>query len=449
MFESYGIDPVFNVKAMVHQTGVAAATLRAWERRYGIPSPPRTGSGYRLYSARDVAIIRWLKAQIESGMSISQAVSLLHSQIGQPGTSRASTVHAPDKLPASLQRLHDDIIAAAPTYSEDIIEHAFNEAFSILPVEDVCINLIQPVLVTLGAMWHAGEVSVSTEHYVTNLVRRRLIALLSVAPSTTRPERILSACAPGEYHELGLLMLSVFLRRRGFGVVYLGQNTPASRMLDTINQIQPEVMLVSASRLRPASNLLSMFESFHNTLHTQRAPIYAYGGRVFNQIPSLRDRMPGVFVGENAMDSTNTITHLMSNRGAHALTQVGGSRPESRSALATLRRLRSEIVSRSSADISVDSFEFNTVAQKYERAQEASEHLYGILDAAVNFDQPNILTEAAYWEWDTFAPDGVQPEQLSKCARHLIAAVRACVDAPTIEILEPYLLEMQTALRTS
>jgi MerR family transcriptional regulator, light-induced transcriptional regulator len=449
MFENYGIDPVFNVKAMVHQTSVAAATLRAWERRYGIPSPPRTGSGYRLYSARDVAIIRWLKAQIESGMSISQAVSLLHSQLGQPSVNRTSIATSTDRLPASLQRLHDDIIAAAPKYDEDAIERAFNEAFSIFPVEDVCLNLIQPVLVTLGAMWHAGEMSISTEHYVTNLVRRRLISLLSVAPTATRTERILSACAPGEYHELGLLMLSVFLRRRGYGVVYLGQNTPATRMLDTINQIQPEVMLVSASRLRPASNLLSMLESFQNTLYTERAPIYAYGGRIFNHMPGLRDRMPGVFVGENAVDSANTLAQLMNNRGSSMFSQPTQARPEGRAALAALRQARSEIISRASARISADSFDFNTVAQKYERAQEASEHLYEILDAAVNFDQPAILTEAAYWEWDTFAPDGVQPEQLSICAMHLITSVRDSVPAQAHEVIEAYLAEMQTALRTS
>jgi cobalamin-dependent methionine synthase I len=244
-------------------------------------------------------------------------------------------------------------------------------------------------------------------------------------------------------------MLSVFLRRRGFGVVYLGQNTPATRLLDTLNQIHPEVMLVSASRLRPASQLLSMLESFQNTLHTHRAPIYAYGGRIFNHMPSLRDRMPGVFVGENAMDSANALAQLMGNHGTQAVTSPTGARPEIRTALTTLRRLRSEIISRSSAAISADSFDFNTVAQKYERAQEASEHLYEILDAAVNFDQPAILTEAAYWEWDTFAPDGVQPEQLSKCAMHLIAAVRASIHAPMINAIDPYLVEMQTALRAS
>ena len=96
MFDDYSDDPIYNVKAIALQSGVKASTLRAWERRYGVPKPDRTGSGYRLYSSRDIATIRWLKAQIESGMSISQAVSLLYS-VQQVARQHSSNV-APTKV---------------------------------------------------------------------------------------------------------------------------------------------------------------------------------------------------------------------------------------------------------------------------------------------------------------------------------------------------------------
>src|SRR6476660_6469566 len=44
--------PLFNTIAVVHQTGVPAPTLRAWERRYGILAPRRGENDYRLYSER-------------------------------------------------------------------------------------------------------------------------------------------------------------------------------------------------------------------------------------------------------------------------------------------------------------------------------------------------------------------------------------------------------------
>lgn len=74
----YSDTPLFNTKAVVQQTGVPAPTLRAWERRYTILSPYRSNNAYRLYSERDIARIRWLKARVDAGMTISQAIALLH-----------------------------------------------------------------------------------------------------------------------------------------------------------------------------------------------------------------------------------------------------------------------------------------------------------------------------------------------------------------------------------
>src|SRR5579884_1558535 len=77
--EGFSDVPLFNTKAVVHQTGVPAPTLRAWERRYGILSPHRGENDYRLYSERDIATVAWLRQRVESGMTISQAIALLHS----------------------------------------------------------------------------------------------------------------------------------------------------------------------------------------------------------------------------------------------------------------------------------------------------------------------------------------------------------------------------------
>ena len=69
--------PIYNIKAVVEATGLAAATFRAWERRYGTLTPGRTEGGYRLYSASDIATLQWLKQRVGEGLSISQALALL------------------------------------------------------------------------------------------------------------------------------------------------------------------------------------------------------------------------------------------------------------------------------------------------------------------------------------------------------------------------------------
>src|SRR5258708_2897544 len=79
VLNAYSDMPLYNTKAVVHQTGVPAPTLRAWERRYGILTPRRGDNDYRLYSERDMMLVAWLRERVEGGMTISQAIALLHT----------------------------------------------------------------------------------------------------------------------------------------------------------------------------------------------------------------------------------------------------------------------------------------------------------------------------------------------------------------------------------
>ena len=69
--------PKYNIKAVCSETGIRPVTLRAWERRYKLLEPHRTRSNYRLYSERDVAVLRWLKSRVDSGLPISTAATEL------------------------------------------------------------------------------------------------------------------------------------------------------------------------------------------------------------------------------------------------------------------------------------------------------------------------------------------------------------------------------------
>ncbi len=70
--------PIYNIKAVSHIVGLLPVTLRAWERRYGLLHPSRGNQGYRMYSEHDLQTLRWVKMQIDSGMSISRAVDHLN-----------------------------------------------------------------------------------------------------------------------------------------------------------------------------------------------------------------------------------------------------------------------------------------------------------------------------------------------------------------------------------
>lgn len=63
----------FRINRVAETTGIPEATLRAWERRYQVPKPSRTPSGYRLYSADDVAQVRKMRELCEAGISPADA----------------------------------------------------------------------------------------------------------------------------------------------------------------------------------------------------------------------------------------------------------------------------------------------------------------------------------------------------------------------------------------
>lgn len=418
MFDDYSDDPIYNVKAIALQSGVKASTLRAWERRYGVPKPDRTGSGYRLYSSRDIATIRWLKTQIESGMSISQAVSLLYSM--QQATRQHSSNVAPAKVvsvatgsevPKRLTDLHDQMVANATIFGESSIEAALQEAFSIYAVEDVCINLIQPVLITVGEQWHRGEISINVERFFSNVIRRKLMVMLDALAPPIRKARIIVGCAPGELHEMGILMLALFLRRRGYDVIYLGQSIAVAGLDRVLQTLQPQGMLLSAGTLSTAASLIDVAGVVIQQGY--RSMILAYGGHIFNTFPDLRFLIPGHLLSTSALKAVNALEEIFESKTVTRMHLPPRAR-EMQDALIALRANRVTII----ADMADNTRRLGDRASVIDIA----EHLLIVLESAVRLEQPAVLQDVHIWEWDTRLL--IDLPQLSRVVHALDHAIR-------------------------
>ena len=108
----------------------------------------------------------------------------------------------------------------------------------------------------------------------------------------TRDARIVSACAPDEYHEIGILMISLFLRRGGYNVIYLGQSISGTRLEEMLLKTRPNVLLISASGLISAANMLDVVEAIR-AHPSNDGLVLAFGGRIFGRMPQLQERVPG------------------------------------------------------------------------------------------------------------------------------------------------------------
>lgn len=313
LLSEFSDEPIYNMKAVEQQTGISAATLRAWERRYALVEPRRTASGYRLYSDRDVALLRWVRHQMHEGLTISRVVAMLEAMrhhddaiwIDMENTPPASHSDAPAPPSSLVMALCQALIALDDDRADEIME----QAFALYTLPTVYVELITPTLVEIGEAWHRGEIFISTEHFATTYLRGRLLSLLQAYPNRHDMPMIMVGCAPNERHEVGALIFAVMLRQHGYNVIYLGQDVPVEDIIETALQERPAMVCLSANSEATALALRHVQAGLDRAGHP--APLFGYGGRAFDQNPDLRREVPGTYLGSDPRDSINIITNLL------------------------------------------------------------------------------------------------------------------------------------------
>jgi DNA-binding transcriptional MerR regulator len=303
--------PVYALGAVAQETGVKGDTLRAWERRYGLPDPARSEGGHRLYSQRDIDTVKWLLARQREGLRIKGAVALWHGLQAEGRDPLRSSQEAPQARGQTMRALRDEWVAACLAFDESRAEQALTEAFARYPPEMVCVELLGAGIAQIGQAWYQGQATVQQEHFASALAMRRVESLILAAPPPTRAGRILTVCPPGEQHTFGLLTLTYLLRRHGWETIYLGANVPLARLGEVIRTTRPALIVSSAFQLPPAAALIEMAH-----LGAQEGIPLAYGGGILEQA-SLRERIPGHYLGANLADVPRQVERLLSSPPPH------------------------------------------------------------------------------------------------------------------------------------
>ncbi|MFZ1878666.1 MAG: B12-binding domain-containing protein [Gaiellaceae bacterium] len=221
-----------NIAALTRRTGISPDTIRKWEQRYAVLQPSRTPGGQRRYSELDVARVEWLKARIHEGYRIGEAATLLGS--GYPVVAGTATEIASALVEATIRA---DVNGLARLVDQALSGPSLEDAFS---------ESLAPALTEVGALWADGKIGVAQEHLASGTVRAALQKLLSDPRGGLRGTAVL-ACAPGEQHEIGLLMLAVLLRADGWQVAYLGPDTPPLEALSLAIDVGARAVCFSAT----------------------------------------------------------------------------------------------------------------------------------------------------------------------------------------------------------
>lgn len=245
----------YRIQVVAERTGVPAATLRAWERRYGIPVPARTQSSYRLYSDRDIELVRLLNAHCEAGMSPAEAARMLRERDETPAEPPATTDDVYDVL---VRRMMD----AVNRFDTHALETELSQVIALGSPTTVFERVVSPLQVQVGDRWHEGTLTTAQEHWVTETLESAMRALHRVVQPAEADRLVLLACFAEELHTLPLYGAAFRFSSWGYRAVVLGARTPPSALEAARVSLDPDLIGLSCTVPPPAEQAQRLVQAY-------------------------------------------------------------------------------------------------------------------------------------------------------------------------------------------
>jgi DNA-binding transcriptional MerR regulator len=225
----------YSIKDLEQLSGIKAHTLRIWEQRYNIISPKRTDTNIRTYDDHDLKLVLNISLLKEHGYKISDIARLSVEEMYR------------EVIKISDRKLnYPDQIHALTISMIDLEEERFEKIISTnilqFGFENTMIYIIYPFLSRIGTLWITGSVGPAQEHFITNLIRQKLIVAIDGQVSKQRPDskKYMLFLPEGELHEISLLFANYIIRARYNKVIYLGQSLPFNELVFAYNIHKPD-----------------------------------------------------------------------------------------------------------------------------------------------------------------------------------------------------------------
>ena len=239
----------YSIRELEHLSGIKAHTIRMWEKRHRLIEPQRTDSNIRYYSDDDLKKILNVSLLNNSGIKISAIAGMPEDELGKKVLELSES--------AGQTRIHiDQLVTSMLDLDEERFEAdlaAYEKKFGF---EETVTTIVYPFLDKIGILWQTGNITPAHEHFISNLIRQRIIVAIASLPPVTRATlRIVLFLPENELHEIGLLFYHYIARKSGFKTYYLGQSVP-HRDLQTVCSIhKPHFLITSLTSSPPVSEL--------------------------------------------------------------------------------------------------------------------------------------------------------------------------------------------------
>ncbi|MDN5205012.1 MerR family transcriptional regulator [Fulvivirgaceae bacterium BMA10] len=229
----------YSIKELEKLSGIKAHTIRIWEKRHGIIAPRRTSTNIRFYDDNDLKKILKVTILNNHGFKISSIAQLSREELNEKVIQLSTSVSKTD--------IHiDRMIMAMVDLDEASFEKLLGELTMKMGFENMVTNVIYPFLHKIGILWQTGNINPAQEHFMSNLIRQKIIVAIDAIPLPSKESRaplFLVFLPEGEMHEIGLLFYHYILRKNNFRTVYLGQSVPYNDLLEVTKVHDPAFLL--------------------------------------------------------------------------------------------------------------------------------------------------------------------------------------------------------------
>jgi MerR family transcriptional regulator, light-induced transcriptional regulator len=122
----------------------------------------------------------------------------------------------------------EQLTLAMIDFDEVRFERVLSSSVIKIGFDETVTRILYPFFERIGVLWQIGTIYPAQEHFVSNLIRQKLIIAIDgqVGNYKDNPLNFLMFLPPNEWHELGLLFYNYQLRKAGHNVIYLGQSLP-------------------------------------------------------------------------------------------------------------------------------------------------------------------------------------------------------------------------------
>ncbi|MEX2513969.1 MAG: MerR family transcriptional regulator [Cyclobacteriaceae bacterium] len=247
----------YSIKDLEQLSGIKAHTLRIWEQRYKILKPKRTETNIRYYDDDDLKLILNVALLNDNGFKISKIAKLNTEDI------KSEILKMTDRSFKYDDQIHSLIIAMVEL-NEEQFEKIISTNILKIGFELTMINIIYPFLSKIGILWQTGSIHPGQEHFISNLVRQKLIVAIDGQMYSNGGKKFLLFLPEGELHEISLLFTSYLLKSNGHKVYYLGQNTPDEDLKAVYEFHRPDFILTVITTSPPAEFVQTYLNSLSN-----------------------------------------------------------------------------------------------------------------------------------------------------------------------------------------